>query len=119
MKHHKKQVNRDCKDEEGKRHEDKRIIEVEDKEINSEVISTSLVGEVKALCFLKKLLVLCEEQGLNKVEVKMLGGLEVMMVFDTVETANNVLKDINYEMRRGLYKLRRGDSFHGASGRLT
>nr|GEY12783.1 zinc finger, BED-type [Tanacetum cinerariifolium] len=54
MKHHKKQVNRDCKDEEGKRHEDKRIIEVEDKDINSEVISTSLVGEVKALCFLKK-----------------------------------------------------------------
>ncbi|GJZ97676.1 hypothetical protein Tco_0670129 [Tanacetum coccineum] len=96
-------TNRDSKYEERKRHEDKRIIEVEDEEINSEVISRSLVGEVKALCFLNKLPVLCEEQGLNKVEVKMLGGLEVMVVFDTVETANNVLKDINRGMRRWLY----------------
>ena len=52
-------------------------------------------------------------------DVKLLGGLEVMVVFDTVETANKVLMDINHGLRRWLYKLRRGDSFHRTSGRLT
>ncbi|GKE02699.1 transposon TX1 [Tanacetum coccineum] len=52
-----------------------RSIQVEENDINSVILERSFVGEVKALCFHAKLLVLCEEQGLGKIEVKLLGGL--------------------------------------------
>nr|GFA60133.1 transposon TX1 [Tanacetum cinerariifolium] len=53
-----------------------RIIEIGEKEFNSEVINRSMIEEVKKVCYLPKLHAFCEEQGLNKVEVKLLGGLE-------------------------------------------
>nr|GEW22475.1 RNA-directed DNA polymerase, eukaryota, reverse transcriptase zinc-binding domain protein [Tanacetum cinerariifolium] len=49
-----------------------RNIFIEDKDLNSKLINRSVVGEVKASCFQYKLLVLCEEQGFNMVEVKLL-----------------------------------------------
>ncbi|GJX35119.1 transposon TX1 [Tanacetum coccineum] len=54
-----------------------RKIEVNgENEVNVELMMRSMVGEVKARGFLMKLPVLCEEQGLNNFEVKLLGGLE-------------------------------------------
>ncbi|GKC22401.1 transposon TX1 [Tanacetum coccineum] len=64
-----------------------RCIDIEESEINVEVIGRSVVGEVKALCFLAKLPVLCKEQGLGKVEVKILGSLEVLVVMENESTA--------------------------------
>ncbi|GJT91869.1 hypothetical protein Tco_1080714 [Tanacetum coccineum] len=87
-----------------------RCIEIEENELNSELMKRSVVGEVKARCFLTKLPALCEEQGLNKFQIKLLGGLEVMVVTENEETAENVLKDREHGLRRWLYKLRRGDS---------
>ncbi|GJW67385.1 hypothetical protein Tco_0121809 [Tanacetum coccineum] len=46
---------------------------VEESETNDEVLGGSVVGEVKAMCFLSKLLVLCEEQGPIKIEVRLFG----------------------------------------------
>ncbi|GKG06275.1 transposon TX1, partial [Tanacetum coccineum] len=97
----------------------KRVIEVEEKESNGNIISRSVVGEVKAMCFLTKLPVLCEEQGLGNIEAKLLGGLEVIVVFENIETASKVLKDVDHGLRRWLYKLRRGDSLQRTAGRLT
>ncbi|GJZ92527.1 auxin-induced protein 15A-like protein, partial [Tanacetum coccineum] len=76
-----------------------RIILIEEKDLNNEIICRSVTGEVKATCFLYKLPVLCEEQGLNSIEVKLLGGLEVM---ENEETATNVLKDKDHGLRRWL-----------------
>ncbi|PWA52951.1 hypothetical protein CTI12_AA449830 [Artemisia annua] len=96
-----------------------RIITADEHEVNSSLIGRSVVGEVKAACFLSKLLVLCEEQGLGAIEVKLLGGLEVMVVMENETTVVNVLTDKEHRLRRWLYKLRRGDSLQRTSGRVT
>ncbi|GKE53976.1 hypothetical protein Tco_1489132 [Tanacetum coccineum] len=75
------------------------------------MISRSMVGVVKAWCFLAKLHVLCEEQGLNNIEVKLLGGLEVMVVLENVEAATNVLKVIEHGLGGWLYKMRKENTF--------
>ncbi|GJY66264.1 hypothetical protein Tco_0468502, partial [Tanacetum coccineum] len=96
-----------------------RCIDIEESEINVEVMGRSVVGEVKALCFLAKLPVLCEEQGLGKVEVKILGSLEVLVVMENESTAKNILKDQEHGMKRWLHKIRKGGSYHRKAGRIT
>ncbi|PWA92790.1 glycosyltransferase family 92 [Artemisia annua] len=96
-----------------------RTIEVDDMDINSGLLGRSVVGEVKAMCFLSKLPILCEEQGLVGIEVKLLGGLEVLVVMENENTAANLLIDKEHGLRRWIHKLRRGDSLHRTSGRIT
>ncbi|GJT03483.1 hypothetical protein Tco_0824652 [Tanacetum coccineum] len=83
-----------------------RCIEIEYNEVNSELMGRSVVGEVKAHYFLTKLSVLCEEQGLDRFKIKLLWGLEVMVVMENIETADNVLKDREHGLRRWLHNLR-------------
>ncbi|GJV96591.1 retrovirus-related pol polyprotein from transposon TNT 1-94 [Tanacetum coccineum] len=97
----------------------RRIIREEEHEINSHIMGRSVVGEVKALCFLEKLPVLCEEQGLGVIKVRLLGGLEVMVVLENEATVENVLMDKEHGLRRWLYKLRKGESVHGTVLGLT
>ncbi|GKA56639.1 hypothetical protein Tco_0755711 [Tanacetum coccineum] len=52
-------------------------------------------------------------------EKQQLGGLEVIVVFENIETASKILKDVDHGLRRWLYKLRRGDSLQRTAGRLT
>ncbi|GJV00541.1 putative nucleotidyltransferase, ribonuclease H, partial [Tanacetum coccineum] len=96
-----------------------RIIVADENEVNDELLGRSVIGEVKARCFLAKLPILCEEQGLGKFEVKLLGGLEVMLVMENAKTVENVLKDKDHGLRRWLYNLRCGDSFQRTAGRFT
>ncbi|GJV40051.1 putative RNA-directed DNA polymerase [Tanacetum coccineum] len=63
--------------------EDVRTVEVCDDEVNTILFNKCLIVEVKSMCFLTKLGSIYGEQGLSNVEVKLLGGLEVLMVFDT------------------------------------
>ncbi|PWA66458.1 hypothetical protein CTI12_AA324400 [Artemisia annua] len=96
-----------------------RTIIIDDKDLNSEMLKRSVAGEVKATCFLHNLPALCVEQGLNNVEVKLLGGLEVMVVMENAETANNVLEDKDHGLRRWLHKLKKGSSITRTAGRMT
>ncbi|GKB29122.1 transposon TX1 [Tanacetum coccineum] len=96
----------------------RRIIEIGEDEFNDEVINKSVIGEVKKLHYLPKLLAFYEEQGLNKVEVKLLGGLEVMIVLDAPETVSNILKNNDHGIRRWLDNLRRWNKFYAPSGKL-
>ncbi|GJX59929.1 transposon TX1 [Tanacetum coccineum] len=88
-----------------------RVIEVGEKEFNGEVINRSLIGEVKKGCFLSKIPSFCEDQGLNKVEVKMLGGTEVMIILDATETVDNILNNREHGIRRSVHNLRRWSKF--------
>ncbi|GJW46561.1 multidrug resistance-associated protein 6 [Tanacetum coccineum] len=81
--------NQDDKLNPKKVYEEIRRLEVSDKEVNLELFNRCLIGEVTSLRYLTKISDLCHEQGLSKVEVKLLGGLEIMLVFDTPETATN------------------------------
>ncbi|PWA43798.1 Transposon TX1 [Artemisia annua] len=96
-----------------------RTVEVEDDEVNIMTFNKSLIGEVRSLCYITKIASLCEEQGLSNVEVKLLGGLEVMMVFDTQETATNILGSVDHGLRRWVHKLRRWSKHYITPGRLT
>ncbi|GJZ28416.1 RNA-directed DNA polymerase, eukaryota [Tanacetum coccineum] len=49
-------------------------IVLDEKDGNCGMLKRSVVGEVKAMCFLSKLPILCDEQGLSKIEVKLHGG---------------------------------------------
>ncbi|GKD51538.1 hypothetical protein Tco_1280514, partial [Tanacetum coccineum] len=84
-----------------------RTIQVEENDSNSVILRRSFIGEVKAMCFLTKLLVLCQEHGLRNIEVK-LGGLEVMVVMENESMTANVLNDKEHGLRRWMYNLRRG-----------
>ncbi|GJW66099.1 hypothetical protein Tco_0117983 [Tanacetum coccineum] len=77
-----------------------RTITVEDNKYKGENLSRSMVGEVKARCFLSRLLIFYEEQGLGKIKVKILGGLEVMLVMENENMAINVIKDNEHGLRR-------------------
>ncbi|PWA13703.1 hypothetical protein CTI12_AA631290 [Artemisia annua] len=57
--------------------------------------------------------------GLTNIEIKLLGGLEVLVVFENEATANNVLKDTEHGLRRWIHKVRRGDSLERTAGRFT
>lgn len=96
-----------------------RCIEIEDNEINTGLMGRSVMGEVKAMCFLTKLPIFCEEEGLNNVEIKLLGGLEVLVVMENEETEANILKDKDHGLRRWIHKLRRGDTLNRNAGRIT
>ncbi|PWA81045.1 RNA-directed DNA polymerase, eukaryota, Reverse transcriptase zinc-binding domain protein [Artemisia annua] len=54
-----------------------RVVELGEDDIEMEVFSRSLIGEVRKLSYLVKLPELCDAVGLSKVEVKLLGGLEI------------------------------------------
>nr|GEU62880.1 hypothetical protein [Tanacetum cinerariifolium] len=83
-----------------------------------EMMYRRVADEVKATCFLHKLPMLCEEQGLNKFEVKLLGGLEVMVVMENAETTTNVLEDKEHGLRRWLHKLKKGNLLTVREGKL-
>nr|GEY16744.1 transposon TX1 [Tanacetum cinerariifolium] len=95
------------------------IINIDDKNVNLEMINISVAGGVKSIWFLHKLPMLCEEQGLNKIEVKLLGGLEVMMVMKNAEMAKNVLEDKEHGLRRWFHKLRKGSTINRTGGKRT
>nr|GEU88558.1 transposon TX1 [Tanacetum cinerariifolium] len=97
----------------------RRTIEITQSDTNREILVRSVVGEVKARCFISKLSVLCKEQGLEKAEVKLLGGLEFMVVFDSERTASNVLEDNDHGFRRWVHKLRKGAEYDGTTCRVT
>nr|GEV21221.1 transposon TX1 [Tanacetum cinerariifolium] len=88
---------------------------VEVLDVNGVLLGRSVVGEVKSRRFLSKLLVRCEEQGLGEIEVKLLGGLEVMITMENENMAANVLSDKEHGLKRWMYKLRRGDTLHRTS----
>ncbi|GKE16120.1 transposon TX1 [Tanacetum coccineum] len=99
--------------------EDQRTIKVNEGEIDIDVLNRSLIGETKKLCYLVKLPWFCEEQGLPKVEVKLLGGLEVMLIFETAVTAYSILNDGEHGIRRWVHNLRKWNENYKPSGRLT
>ncbi|GKE30739.1 hypothetical protein Tco_1446123 [Tanacetum coccineum] len=78
----------------------RRTMEVRNDEVDTEVLERSLIAEVKKLGYLARLSEFCQEEGLINVEVKVLGGMEVMLVFDTMETACNILCDTKHGIRR-------------------
>ncbi|GJS09127.1 zinc finger, CCHC-type containing protein [Tanacetum coccineum] len=99
--------------------EDVRIVEVCDDEVNTTLFNKCLIGEVKSMCYLTKLGSICGEQGLSNVEVKLLGGLEVLMVFDTPETATNILNSSGHGLRRWVHKMRIWNKNYTLPGRIT
>ncbi|PWA90219.1 hypothetical protein CTI12_AA103220 [Artemisia annua] len=98
---------------------DVRVIEVKENEVEKEMLSRGIIGEVKKFEYLEKLPELCEVEGLFNVEVKYLGGLEVMMIVDTLETVDNVLRNIEHGIRRWVCKMRKWDEQIQPSGRFT
>ncbi|GJW16708.1 transposon TX1 [Tanacetum coccineum] len=89
-----------------------RVIVVSEEEMCSELLCRCLIGEVKSLCYLTKLMGIYDEIGLGKVEIKLLGGLEVMLIFDTMETTTN---NIHHGLRRWIHKsvFRKIAALHG------
>ncbi|GJT07816.1 transposon TX1 [Tanacetum coccineum] len=73
------------------------------------------IGRIEFRVWRKKV----KEEGIQKVEVKFLGGLEVMVVFDSTETAGNILSNDDHDIRRWLHKLRKWRKYYKPSGIFT
>ncbi|GJX71957.1 transposon TX1 [Tanacetum coccineum] len=97
----------------------RRTVEVRNDEVDTEVLERSLIAEVKKLGYLAMLSKFCQEEGLINVEVKVLGGMEVMLVFDIMETACNILCDTKHGLRRWIHKVHRWNVNYSPKGRIT
>ncbi|GJT58326.1 hypothetical protein Tco_0993380 [Tanacetum coccineum] len=58
-------------------------------------------------------------EGLYNVEVKYIGGLEVIVILQTEEAVKNVVENTNHGVRRWLWRIRRADALSRSTGRLT
>ncbi|GKD51897.1 hypothetical protein Tco_1280873 [Tanacetum coccineum] len=83
----------------------RREVELGEEDVEMEVFSRSLIGEVKKLSYLVKLPKLCDAVRLPKVKVKLLFGLEVMLVFETPGTTDNIMKNVDHRLRRWVHKI--------------
>ncbi|PWA92190.1 hypothetical protein CTI12_AA082190 [Artemisia annua] len=82
-----------------------RVIEVGDDGTECDLLGRNIVDEVKEIEYLEKLSQICEEEVCFNVEVKYMGGLEVIIVFETLKTATNILEDLDHGLRRWIHKL--------------
>ncbi|GJV07951.1 RNA-directed DNA polymerase, eukaryota [Tanacetum coccineum] len=64
-------------------------IVLDEKDGNCGMLKRSVVGEVKAMCFLSKLPILCDEQGLSKIEVKLHGKSHKVSVVEETRDFTN------------------------------
>ncbi|GKC23787.1 transposon TX1 [Tanacetum coccineum] len=71
------------------------VLELGESDIESTILNRGIIGEVQDLDYLEKLPKLCEIKGLKEVEIKYLGRLERLVVFDTIKTATNVMENVN------------------------
>ncbi|GKC27290.1 ARID DNA-binding domain-containing protein [Tanacetum coccineum] len=106
-------------DEKKQTSDDVRVIDVMEADIDRDTLSRGIIGEVKKLEYLFKLAGFCEVEGLFNVAIKHLGGLEVMIIVETMETVNNVLRNIEHGIRRWMWKIRKWDDQFRPLGRLT
>ncbi|GJY76101.1 transposon TX1 [Tanacetum coccineum] len=96
-----------------------RMLTMGEEDIGMDIFKRSIIGEVKKSSYLVRLPELCGAMGISKVEVKALGGLKVMLAFETVRTAENILRDVEHGLRRWLHKIRRCTDTYKPVGRLT
>ncbi|GJR09593.1 transposon TX1, partial [Tanacetum coccineum] len=76
-----------------------RVIKIGAGDIDTELLSRDLIGEVKKFSFSEKLPEMCKMMGLENVKIKLMGGLEIMVIFDKEETVKNILLDTNHGIR--------------------
>lgn len=60
--------------------------------MNNEDLKHSVIGEVKKIEYLDQVVELCHEDGLIEVNVKYLGGKEVLLLMQNEETVENLIK---------------------------
>ncbi|PWA76837.1 RNA-directed DNA polymerase, eukaryota [Artemisia annua] len=96
-----------------------RELSIEEDEMNEDVIKRGIVGEVKKINYIEKLPELCNTEGLLNVEVKYMGGLDVMVVVESEKTVKHVIENTEHGIRRWLRKLRRANNIVKSNGRLS
>ncbi|KAI3769335.1 hypothetical protein L6452_00436 [Arctium lappa] len=84
-----------------------------------EMLSRSIIGEVKKLEFMEDISELCKTEGLSSFDLKYLGGKEVLLVMENEETVNNILEVPKHGIRQWIWNLRKWDSSYKSEGRLT
>ncbi|GKB50695.1 RNA-directed DNA polymerase, eukaryota [Tanacetum coccineum] len=84
-----------------------------------DVIRRGFIGEAKNTEFIGKLPELCNTVGLFNVDVKYMGGMEVMVIVETEETVKNVIENTEHGVRSWLWKIRRANALSRSNGRLT
>ncbi|PWA37518.1 hypothetical protein CTI12_AA589850 [Artemisia annua] len=112
---------RSCMADEEPKYEkkDEREIMINEDDMNGEVIRKAIIGEVRNTEFIKELPEFCRVVGLLDVEVKYMGGMEVMIVLKSEETAKKVVENTEHGIRRWLWKIRRATALSRVSGRFT
>ncbi|XP_071728306.1 uncharacterized protein [Rutidosis leptorrhynchoides] len=96
-----------------------RVVILDEKSNNNNLLDRAIVGEVINHELIDQFKTLCEEEGFCDFELKYLGGLDMMIVANSVEMVNIVLKNKNHGIRRWLLNVRRWDKFDLVAGRLT
>lgn len=60
--------------------------------MNCKELKNGVIEEVKKMEYLDHVVALCQEDGFMEVQVKYLGGKEVLLVLQNSETVENIMK---------------------------
>ncbi|PWA40419.1 hypothetical protein CTI12_AA562930 [Artemisia annua] len=99
--------------------ENVRELVITEDDMVGDVIRRGFIGEVKDTKFIEKLPEFCSMEGLFNVEVKYMGGLEVMVILESEEAVKNVVENTDHGVRRWLWKIRRANALSRSLRRLT
>ncbi|KAI3673217.1 hypothetical protein L6452_39333 [Arctium lappa] len=96
-----------------------RVLEVEMESEVKEVLVRSLICEVKKMEYFDDLSDFCLAVGLSNFSIKYLGGLEICLTLENLETTSNILKDPNHGVRQWLWKIRKWEKDFEPQGKLA
>ncbi|PWA85175.1 RNA-directed DNA polymerase, eukaryota [Artemisia annua] len=89
---------------------ERKHIEISSGLTNNDWLNRALVGDLLSHEFMENVAVICEEEGLNAVSVKYIGGMKVLMIFETEKEANDVLSSGHQSVSRWINNIQRWDS---------
>ncbi|KAI3719305.1 hypothetical protein L6452_20201 [Arctium lappa] len=82
-------------------------------------LNNCIIGEVKEFEHLSLVEDLCFTEGIEVLDVKFLGGLDVLMCLKNKETMENITSNPNHGIRNWLKKLKSWDELYRPANRLT
>lgn len=82
---------------------------IKEKDVETKMLKKCLIGYVKELESVQRLLEICKMEGLPNVEVKYIGGLLVGIILENEQTTENIIANEEHGIRKWMEKIKRWD----------
>ncbi|GKD48161.1 RNA-directed DNA polymerase, eukaryota, partial [Tanacetum coccineum] len=89
---------------------ERKHIEISTGLTNNDWLNRALVGDLLSYDSLENVADICDEEGLNAASGKYIGGMKVLLIFETEKEANDVLSSGHQSVSRWINNIQRWDS---------